>query len=518
MPVDLSIRSDLEQLIDYKSEIFSRWKVQSRPGERISYFDGVVQHEAQRDLHFGPDTLVPGRRMVIPAAQRSGKSIFIAAEDVAQLGIPGTFLWHCAPTYDLCAKAWAYIWDAVVVQRVLGDVIDRAVDSKDEREIRLRWGNEVSWVRTRSTDPGKGYQQLVGDQLDGVSWDECGDQPEDVVKRYLLPRLVNRRGWFCAISEPKEFNWFHKYFHRPSDPQFYADGWRSRTFSMSANPFIDAEEIEKLRRALSHAEAERVIEGRFSSLAGQVWPGFKADLYPRGHLYDPTILDGELPHGFSPGDDVSRFRVVDIGLDHPTACLWIAVAREGNDRYIYRDYEEHLPTHKDHAEEIAARTEHPVVSTFIGADAKRRSGLTKETRNLAPIDIYRQSGIYCRVVADDPGSNSAGISAIGQMLANALEDKPNGPRLFVSNECKKLIDAILSHTYKRPAGVDETSPTDIPSKYRDDLAEALRRSGKVQMIWRPSISRSEVDSYQSGASREKGQRRGMRGRASVPRI
>lgn len=505
-------RNNPEHLRISKAALFSRITLQGSPESGdVPYMKGIPDHPGQKALHFDHPVKQSSRR-VVPAGQRAGKSVAAGAEIAHGVGIPGSQYWIAAPTYVHCGFVWDYVWKWVVEQKCWGDRIARAVDSTDEREIKLKWGEDLySWVRCRSTDPSKGYRQLVGAQLDGVVWDECGDQPEKVWSRYLQLRLANRKGWGIMISSPGPMNWFWKYSQRDSDPEFYGADWRTIQFSMLDNPYIDPEEVEKLRLAMTDDEYAREVLGQFRSYAGLVWPQYRDNLYPAGHLYDPVDKSGDgLPQGFNPIDGTNH-RTIDIGIDHPTACLWDAVSRNG-DIYIYQDYEEQRPTHRDHAQELKARTSFPIQTSFIGRDAKRRNSLEHESAKVSPLSVYRDEGIHCRVTNDDPQSVQMGVSAIGALLSNTLQDKPTGPRIFISRNCVKLRAAILRYEYKRQA-LHEDTPTEKPSKYRDDLCEVLRRRGLVRASWVPPVQRAENAQYTKPPMR----RRGMAGRASVPR-
>lgn len=517
---------DPEQLAAYKAVIFSRMKLQGGPGSWLDYMEGVTgdgdrpAHPGQLQLHFD-DPLRPGMRIVVPAAQRSGKSVSAAAELVAGLGVKGSQFWNCAPTFQLCEKVYEYVWEWVVNQKVHGDIVERATNSSDDAEIKLRFGGKegdrFSWVRCRSTDPARGYRQLVGDQLDGVVWDECGDQPEVVWKRYLQPRLVNRGGWALFISEPKDFNWFWRYSEFWQKEEFYKTGWRRIHFSMADNPFIDPEEIEKLRLTLSGDEFGRVALGQFRSMAGLVWDGYRDELFPAGHLYDPAAASGELPHGYVPHSGTC-VPSVDTGIDHPTACVWGSIDRYG-DLYIYRDYEEQQPTHEDHAQSLKALTAEPIQYWLGGHDMGRKSSLRRGERINSPMKIYRQNGIPVRVTGGDPASVNASVSETGSYFAATMQANIDHPKIFISKDCVKLREAILRYTWDR-SGIKEDEPTERPTKVRDDLCEALYRlcghrpryvsPGRVRPTARPRLSDLARPS-------EAPRRRGLRGRASAMR-
>ncbi|MHC5066133.1 MAG: terminase large subunit domain-containing protein, partial [Planctomycetota bacterium] len=504
-------RNNPEHIRISKAMLFSKITLQGSPetGD-VPYMDGIPNHRGQKELHFD-HPVIQGSRRVVPAGQRGGKSVAAAAEITHGLGFPGSQYWICAPTYKHTGFVFDYVKEWVVNQRCWGDVVERCVDSPDEREIRLNWGGKRSWVRCRSTDPNKGFAGLVGTQLDGVVWDECADQPEKVWTRYLQLRLANRKGWAIFISSPKMFNWFWQYSLREQEAEFAAADWKTIQFSMLDNPYIDPDEVAKMRLAMTDDEYAQEVLGQFRSYAGLVWPQYRDEVFPAGHLYDPVDVSGDgLPHGYDPQDG-TNYRTIDIGIDHPTACIWDSVSRKG-DIYIYQDYEEQEPTHRDHAESILAKTQHSIQTSFIGRDAKRRSSLERgEDRKASPLSVYRDAGIHCRVTNDDPQSVQMGVSAVGTMLANTLQDKPTGPRLFISKNCVKLRAAIMRYEYKRTT-LREDQPTETPTKYDDDLCEAFRRRALVRASWVPPVQRTDLQQY----FEQPVKRVGMKGRASVP--
>jgi hypothetical protein len=446
-----------EQLRARKIYLLSKIRVDRGKEGLVPY----TPHAAQIKVHF-PETA--WQAAVLPWGARSGKSVSGGAEIVWESSLPRTRSWVVAPTYTLTEKVFDYVYHWIVQQRVLDDPnllgrgsVVRASRTKDQRRIELSNG---SWIEGKSADSPN---SLAGEQLDLIVFDECARCDERIFLEYLEPRLLDRHGRIIFISTPRGYNWFRKYYYRGQDPEMTE--WFSLNMKTADNPFIDSAEVEKKRATTPEAIFRQEYEGDFTTQAGLVWPEFRDSLFPTGHIYDPKDLELD-------ESSFSYFRGVDIGSRLPTACLWGAVNRD-NDTYIYREYEEASPIHETHAEAIAGLTAEKIVTTYISPDAGRKSGIRTAGQEIAPVDIYRRAGIYTR-----PASNnvSAGIATVARYLRATLEDNPEHPRIFISKECPKLRESLMSYTFheQRASGEFPLDPPDKPRKYKDHLPDAFR--------------------------------------------
>jgi len=409
---------------------------------------------------------VPWTNAVLPWGARSGKSISSAAEITWEALLPRTRTWAVAPTYVLTDKVFDYAYHWIVQERVLDDPLLLGKGSVTYASRPKNGGGRIelkngSWIEGKSAESPN---SLAGEQLDLIVFDECARCDERIWTEYLEPRTLDRKGRAMFISTPRGYNWFRKYYFRGQDPEMRKLGWFSLSMKTAENPFISEEEIEKKRATTPEAIFRQEYEGDFTTQAGLVFPDFRDSAYPDGHLFDPKDIEFD--------EYYSYYRGVDIGSRLPTACLWGAVDKN-NDIYIYREYERVGPIHEEHAQAIAALTGEKVSITYISPDARRKSGIrTSKEEMLCPMDIYRRAGIYALPAADNV---SAGIAEVNSYLRATLEDHPSHPKLYISKECPRLRETLLSYVYPDPSPrADPIDPPDKPKKYNDHLPDALR--------------------------------------------
>ena len=476
----------------FKRYVFSRMQIEVRPGELVAY----EPHPGQRPVHF-PEPGEEHRYYVASAGQRAGKSLTAAAEVTTAMGMPGQRLWIVAPTYDLADKVFDEVHKHLVRDAIYGvGSVKRATGGgakKGSQRIEMRWG---SWVETKSAE---NMDSLVGERLTGLVLDEAAQLPEEVWTKYLELRLVNLKGWALIITSPRGFNWVWKYWQRGEDPERRAEGWRSGKFRTVDNPYIDPDLIEEKRRTSSATDFAQEYLGEFVSHSGLVYPDYRDELFPRGHLFDP----GEL----AIRRDMTHFRAIDVGARHPTAASWGAMARidldgagERDWLLLYGEYEETGLSHQDHARQINAISPYPLEQTWISPDAKRRAHLTtnrtESPDNLSPYDIYVKEGVYAYLAADD---FSAGWSMVTALLRRALERGGRQGGMLVSRDCVKHRKHFLSYVWQdqRPQTMEGSrrDAPDRPRKYQDDLDDAVRylAAGRPYYVVPPTYD--EDDDY-----------------------
>ena len=117
------------------------------------------------------------------------------------------------------------------------------------REHRLLVANlagGVSELRAKSADQPAG---LLGEALDFVVVDEASQLRNDTWTGYIMPRLIDRRGWSLVVSTPKGPGWFfdeYKRGQKSRDPD--CQSWSMPTWT---NPHVSAETIEAEKKRLS---------------------------------------------------------------------------------------------------------------------------------------------------------------------------------------------------------------------------------------------------------------------------
>lgn len=478
--------TDRAQLRLFKQFVLDQIKVPIGHGKWRPY----KPHEGQEFLHF-----TDWNYFCAPWGARSGKTIAAAAEILFTMGLPGTRTWVVAPNYELTDRVFDYVYRWLVVDMIFGQgSVKKASKSKDNRYVEMQWG---SFVRGKSAE---NPDSLAGEQLDFIAFDECARCTEQIFLEFLEGRTLDRKGRVLFISTPRGYNWFRDYFNRGQDPEMQEKGWSSLNFPTWENPYIDEEFLRSKRSETPDDIWRQEYGGDFVTQAGLIWPDFRNRLKPDGHIFNPDdfVLD----------KNWNVIRAIDVGVRHPTACLWAAVDEESN-VWIFREYQEVNPIHEAHAEAIAALSEEPVYRTFISPDARRKGGLSTQDGqpNLCALDIYRRSGVYAVPAADNV---SAGIAEVARYFRASLEDNPDHPTLYISKNCQQLRNGLLNYIWSDPKVYKELDPAEKPRKYNDDLMDALRYLVSSRPVYTPVWYEEERD------QEHRDPRRGIKGLATVP--
>jgi hypothetical protein len=442
--------TDPKQLALYKQILFGNLRVRIR-GEEITYLDGLKEHPGQRQIHFDP-----WRYLVLDWGRRTGKTIGVAAEIVAELGLPERKIWIVAPNYELTDRVFEWVYKWVVLDQCFGQgTVRKASKTRDNRYIEMVWGSMVRGKSAEAPD------SLVGEQLDLVAFDECARCSEMIWLEALEPTTIDREGRVMFVSTPRGKNWFYEYFLRGEAEETIAKGWASSNFKTWENPFVKRDWLDTKKAQTPEIIWRREYEGSFEDFGGRIYPDFRAKLVKDGgHLFDPK----ETPLG----QNWTVYRGIDVGFRLPTACVWGKVDEKGN-VWIFREYEEANTIHEDHAENINARSPEPIYQTYISPDAARRFGDGSEYNS--PLKVYQRAGIFARQAIDDFGP---GVSLVSRYLRATLEENPDHPKLFISTQCPTLIKHLENYQYHEVQNRQDLDQPEKPRKKDDHLPDALR--------------------------------------------
>jgi len=181
------------------------------------------------------------RFRVLAAGRRWGKTR-LGVLECLEVAASGGRAWWVAPSYKMGEVGWRPL------SRIAGQV--GATLRQMDRRVSLPTGGEVT-VRS-ADDP----QSLRGEGLDFVVVDEAAFVKEAAWTEALRPALADRQGRALFISTPKGLNWFWRAW---SQAQNGGPEWAAFRFPTSANPFIQAGEIEAARQSLP----ERIFRQEF---------------------------------------------------------------------------------------------------------------------------------------------------------------------------------------------------------------------------------------------------------------
>lgn len=189
----------------------------------------IEAHPHPAQLHVHNST---ARFRVVAAGRRFGKSR-LGVLECLEVAAQGGRAWWLAPTYKMTDVGWRPL--IRMAGRIPGARILLA-----EKRVEIGKG-EIS-IRSADTP-----NTLRGEGLDFVVMDECAFIRPEIWPEAIRPALSDRLGRALFISTPKGRNWFWDLYRRGEAQE---DNWQAFTYPTSANPYIDAGEIEEARREL----------------------------------------------------------------------------------------------------------------------------------------------------------------------------------------------------------------------------------------------------------------------------
>jgi hypothetical protein len=144
---------------------------------------------------------------------------------------------------------------------------------------------------------------IRGDGLDGVVYDEAAFGSGTLWFDVLRPALMDSLGWGFLISTPNGMNWWYKLYENAVKMR----NWKRWTRTSKDNPLISDEEVEDLiqEAILNDRDPEQEVFARFRQKEGAIW---------EMEYFDDMLVDGYVDHG-----DPTSFAIA--GLDHAKGLL-----------------------------------------------------------------------------------------------------------------------------------------------------------------------------------------------------
>ena len=114
-----------------------------------------------------------------------------------------------------------------------------------------------------------------------VVLDEYKDMGADVWTEVVRPALTVCKGKALFIGTPKGKNHFYQLYRFAQERQEAGDPeWAAFTFTSSANPYIDDDEIRSMSRDMSSALVMQEIEASFIAQSGQMFTADSFEINP----------------------------------------------------------------------------------------------------------------------------------------------------------------------------------------------------------------------------------------------
>lgn len=216
-------------------------------------------HDAQKAIVRALDTR--GIRTVTAVCgRRFGKTQVALAYAVKLLSEGRSTLW-LGPVFRTILIAWKR------AKKLLGPLVRAGVVSFSESTMTLTWG--AARIDFRSAEAGAGLRGEGGYAL--IVAEEAQDIPEDVFENVVRPMQLDAPGSkVLNIGTPKGTDdRFARAFRKGQDK---VAGFASLAFPSSANPHLDAAEIDAAREDMSASAAARELDAKFVPDDAVVFP------------------------------------------------------------------------------------------------------------------------------------------------------------------------------------------------------------------------------------------------------
>lgn len=282
----------------------------------------------------------------------------------------------------------------------------------------------------------------------------------------ILPRLIAKRG-FSLTSAVPDVPWMYEKFENASPDALV----KFVKLSVSDNrENLPPGAIEEMAANMSEDEAQMRIFGNFRFLQGLVYKEFIKEYKPEGHLVKP----------FKIPDDWPKWRCMDLGMSHPTVCLWCTVA-PNETAYVYREYTSKGRSAEHDAKAIIGMSGNETYMRPVIADPSAWSITKANVRSVA--QQFGDAGLpFTPAPRTQKMGEWAGVHKVKRWLES--RDARNNPKFLVFDTCGFLISEfrkwkVKTDTRNAPLGSDS-----FEDKNNDSL-DALRYWVSTNPVYEP---------------------------------
>jgi len=316
----------------------------------------------------------------------------------------------------------------------------------------------VSKIGFKSCEMGR--EKFQGTSLDFVWFDE--EPPKDIYDECKM-RVMDKKGEIFGTMTPLKgltFVYNQIYLNESNDP----DIWHI-SMEWADNPYLDADEINKVSLTMSESELSSRRYGKFSEASGLVYYEFDESI----NVIEPFNIPTEWYDKMS----------IDPGLNNPLSCHWYAVSPDG----IVYVLDEHYEAGKDvqyHSNAIKSKCRalnwHCDYKGRYEALIDSAAGQKTLSAQKSVCDLFFECGIMT-----NPNVNKDIFSGIAR-VKQYLTGEGNGTKLYIFKNCVNLIREIKGYFW---------GSGDTPKKADDHALDELR----YYLMSRPiSYSESKVKS------------------------
>ena len=325
--------------------------------------------------------------------------------------VPNKVVYIIAPTYDQVTDIYYPL-----INYELGMENYALKSSKDlgrfifphNVELRLLSYEAVERIR------GKGAYFVVWDE---VSSCKKGIDPKDAWESAIQPAIITRwspkralmygarsPGRALIISTPKGYNYFHE-LHTFSERD---KDWKSYHYDYTASPFLDVDEIEKIRRSVDPVSFASEYLASFAESGNSVFYCFD-----RNKHVDSTVEDFRLPADGERGEDVHCCIDFNVGLQ----CTSFFALR-GKQMQFIDEFKGHPDTE---TLAVAIATKYKGHKIYAYPDPSGRARKSSAAVGRTDFSILESHGIRCLAHQKAPPIIDS-VAAVNRLLLTAAGD------------------------------------------------------------------------------------------------
>ncbi len=377
------------------------------------------------------------RFSVVVCSRGWGKSYLTATCAVAACyelleldwSVPNKYAYIVAPTYDQVTDIY---WPLIMYELGMEGRLAKA--SRDDgrfmfgRNVELRLVSYEAVERMR----GKGAYFLALDEL--ASW-RRGLTPREAWEGILQPTVLTRwsrkraaelgaksPGRALAVSTPKGYDFLYDMYNfREIDPE-----WRSYRYDYRSSPFLDAEEIDRIRHTVDPLEFAREYEASFKGSGNNVFYCFDRSVHVRRDLEDFRPPSGDRARD---GEDVHVCIDFNVGLQCSSA-----FALRGKQAHWLEEFKGHPDTE---TLAVALKERYRGHRIFGYPDPSGKARKTSAPVGQTDFSILESHGIQCLSRQSAPPIVDS-VAAVNRLLKTAAGDV----RMYVHPRCTGLIASL----------------------------------------------------------------------------
>lgn len=394
------------------------------------------------DLHYGQSEVysdmfvdLAKRYLVVCCSRGWGKSYMAAVAAVTavielmelDVEVPNKTVYVIAPTYDQVTDIYYPLINydlgmeeyAIKSSRDLGRFV-----FPNNVELRLLSYESVERMR------GKGAYFVVWDE---VSSCKKGLHPREAWQSVIQPCITTRwsqqradaygarsAGRALIISTPKGYNFFHELFNFREIDKL----WGSYQYDYTESPYLDPEEIEKLRHQIDPIQFASEYLASFKESGNSVFYCFDRDKH----------VSADLPYFYPPesgerGEDVHICIDFNVGLQCSSA-----FAIRGKQVHFLDEFKGHPDTE---TLAISLSTKYKGHKIYAYPDPSGRARKSSAPVGRTDFSILESYGIKCLAHIKAPAIVDS-VAAVNRMLMTAAGDIS----MYVHPRCKGLIQSL----------------------------------------------------------------------------